>query len=194
MGKLEELAAKYGCDKLYSHSYVPFYQELFEGRDIRKVLEIGVGHSDLMTPFVPFYVHGASLKMWAEFWPEAEIYACDIRPDTLINEGRIHSTVCDQSSVASVRSMLADYGKDFDLVIDDGSHVIDHQIITARIIVPELKEGALYVIEDVQNPDAVFLALLSMIRSFPARADNPEPMQIHRFSKRPDDSLVVIQR
>jgi len=194
MGKLQELATKYGVDKLHSHSYVPFYSELFEGRNIRKVLEIGIGFESLMTPFVPFFVPGASLKMWAEYWPEAEIYACDIRPDTLINEGRIHSTVCDQSSVASVRSMLADYGTDFDLVIDDGSHELDHQIITARIIVPVLKEGALYVIEDVRDPDAVFLGLLSMVRGFPARVDNPEPMQIHRFGKRPDDCLVVIQR
>ncbi len=194
MSRLEELARKYGADKFYSHSYIGLYDELFADRDIRKVLEIGIGFEDLMTPFVPFYTHGASLHMWAEYWPEAKIYACDIREDTLINDGRIHSMVCDQSDSKSVRRMLAEFGSDFDIVIDDGSHQLEDQVISARVIVPELKEGALYVIEDVGNPDAVMICLIPMIRQLPARFDNPEPIQVHRFGKRPDDCLVVIRR
>ena len=82
---LESLAIKYSCDKYYAHSYIPFYTELFENMNVRRVLEIGIGYEDLMGPFVPHYVHGASLLMWNDYFQKAAIYACDIRSETLVS-------------------------------------------------------------------------------------------------------------
>lgn len=188
---LKSLAEKYCCDKLYSHSYIPFYERLFAGRAVKRLLEIGIGYEDLMTPFVPRYVHGASLRMWEEYFPDAEIYACDIRPDTLINEGRIHSMVCDQSNGNSLATMVFEYTsgllEGFDVIIDDGSHVTEHQIFTAQCLLLRLNPGGVYIIEDVQEPDAVFHALEpTLIHGRSTRID------VHRFGKRPDDNLIVI--
>lgn len=188
MSDLIELAEKYGCDKLHSHSYIPFYIELFAGRPIKRLLEIGIGYEDLMKPFVPHYVHGASLKMWEEYFPEAEIFACDIREETLVNEGRIRSMVANQADVADIAKLLIFANGSWDAVIDDGSHKTADQIFTARHLVPTMSPGSVYVIEDVQEPDVVFSALGPVVISRKNTA-----IDVWRFGKRPDDNLVVIQ-
>lgn len=182
---LTDLASKYGCDKLHSHSYIPVYEELFRNRTIKRLLEIGIGYRDLMEPFVPHYVHGASLKMWEEYFPEAQIYACDIREDTLINEGRIKSMVCDQSSIDSIVELVAAFGPAFDVIVDDGSHRFEHQLLTAKILVPSQDMGSLYVIEDVQEPELLAHAISAAIHG--------PTVTVHRLHKRPDDNLVVIE-
>lgn len=149
---LLQLAMKYNSDKLYWHSYIKKYEELFTGLDVRRLLEIGIGHRDLMQPCLPAgveYVHGSSLKMWEEYFPEAEICACDIREDVLVNHGRIRSVVCDQSSLNDLTNLMFWCEADkLDLVIEDGSHDPEHQMFTTAVIVPRLKSGSLYVCED----------------------------------------------
>jgi len=180
---LEELAILYGSDKYHAHSYIPFYQELFAGRSIKRLLEIGIGFKDLMEPFTPKFVPGSSLYMWRDYFPEAEIFACDIREDVLINEGRIHSMVCDQSSGISLANMVFEFSegltKGFDFICDDGSHQAEHQIFAAQCLIPRLNKGGVYVIEDCREPYRVAAIVGG---------------ETYRFDKRPDDCLVVVQR
>lgn len=191
---LQDLAIKYASDKWYFHSYIPFYESLFQGRTVRRLLEIGIGYRDLMQPLLPDgveYVHGSSLFMWRDYFPEAQIFACDIREETLINEGRIRSMVADQSSGVSMANMVFEfcavdergmmhdrpfYG--FDVIIDDGSHQTPHQLLTFDCLRPRLSEGGVYVIEDCQEPE---------------RLAAHTGGTIHKFDKRPDDVLVVIK-
>jgi cephalosporin hydroxylase len=37
----------------------------------------------------------------------------------------------------------------FDLIVDDGSHIYNHQILTFNVLFPFLKKGHIYVVEDV---------------------------------------------
>jgi len=193
---LKSLAIKYACDKYYAHSYIPLYEELFRGRTVKRLLEIGIGYEDLMKPFVPKYIHGASLRMWADYWPEAEIFACDIREDTLINEGRIHSMVCDQSSLTSTYAMTKAFDSGhWDVIIDDGSHNTEDQYRTAAtlLVEPYLNKGGVYIIEDVREPDELFFRFLPIVRRWQINPES-EPLQVHLFNKRPDDCLIVIQK
>ena len=195
MKSLLDLAAKYNSDKLHSHSYIPFYAELFAGRTVNRLLEIGIGFHSLMLPFVnpdrP-YVHGSSLRMWADYFPDAAIFGCDVREETMVYNDplRIRTIVCDQSSGASLASMVMDLCwdgnriegvptfKGFDIIIDDGSHQTAHQLLTFDCLRPRLNEGGVYVIEDCQEPE---------------RLAAHTGGTIHRFDKRPDDVLVVIK-
>jgi 23S rRNA U2552 (ribose-2'-O)-methylase RlmE/FtsJ len=145
------------------------------------MLEIGIGYKQLMDPFVPFYVHGASLWMWQDYLPQAEIFACDILPQTLINEERIRSFVCDQSDPKSLKTLVKDTGGNFDFVVDDGSHAPEHQILSAEILLPHVNSGGVYVIEDVQDPDKVSEATGGEIITFDG-------------SKSWDDVLCVIEK
>jgi hypothetical protein len=145
--QLAPIAAKYGSDKCSWHSYGRVYDNLFiEGKTIRKVLEIGIGYKGLLAESYP---NAASLFMWEEYFPDAEIYGLDIREDALINEGRIHSHVCDQSSVSSLLAARQAVGGGFDLIVDDGSHKPEHQILSAAVLWPCVAPGGRYVIEDV---------------------------------------------
>lgn len=142
------IALKYHTDKAHSHNYTPTYHKLLAGKTVKKVLEIGLGWGGLMHNDYP---PAGSLLMWRDYFPEAEIYGLDIRPDTLRNEGRIHSFLCDQDNLDSLLDAADKVGRDFDLIVDDGSHVPMHQVTTALVFVPLLAPGGIYVIEDVHK-------------------------------------------
>lgn len=153
MTDLCALATKYGTDKWNAHHYTPHYHRLFKDRrnEVKKVLEIGIGDLTMVNPTGAPYVPGASLRMWEEYFPNAEIYALDINPKLLINRGRIHSTFCDQSNIEYLSAVIPWLGKDFDLIVDDGSHWPEHQALTALTFLPLLAQNGFYVIEDVNT-------------------------------------------
>jgi hypothetical protein len=150
---LSELALKYGSDKCPAiyHSYTPFYQELLDKRrlKVKKVLEIGVGFDDGIRK------KAASLYMWRDYFPNATIYGCDILREVLIQEDRIKTFYCDQKNVNDLEKLISWIGKDFDLVVDDGSHETDDQICSAMQLLPVLSKNGIYVIEDVKDPAAI---------------------------------------
>lgn len=174
---LAPIAAKYGSDKCAWHSYGRIYDQLFTDVTVRKVLEIGIGYSGLLGEK---YESGASLRMWAEYFPDAEIYGLDIRPDALVNEGRIHSYQCDQGKVESLLAARAAIGTDFDLIVDDGSHVPEHQILSACVLWPCVAPGGRYIIEDVWNA-----ALVSAFLPF-----EHEVVEL-KIGRVPDDRMIV---
>ena len=151
MTLLCELATKYGTDKWNWHHYTPYYHEMFKDRrnDVKKVLEIGIGDSAMKNPSGEPYQPGASMRMWSDFFPYASIYALDNNRSILINEGPFHSFYCDQGCEESIKSVIPEIGTGFDLIVDDGSHVPEHQVNTAKILVPLLAPNGIYVIEDV---------------------------------------------
>lgn len=169
MDRFTELCMKWHTPKVViegndlSHNYAPTYNRLFEGREIKRVLEIGCGYRGL---FHQDYVSGGSLFMWAELFPEAsDIYGVDIRKDALVNEGRIKSWCCDQSNdemlhglylileMRTKRGFAFQRAPGIDLIVDDGSHVWADQILTARHLMPLLSPNGVYVIEDVLPRD-----------------------------------------
>jgi hypothetical protein len=55
----------------------------------------------------------------------------------------------DQSDDTFWKCFLVDYGKDWDIIIDDGSHFNSHIIKTFGHLWPVLKAGGFYAIEDL---------------------------------------------
>jgi hypothetical protein len=148
MEKLQEIGLKYGTDKA-GGPLILFYEKLFADHSperVRKVLEIGIGHPGCMGEG---YKPGASLRMWEEYFPNADIFALDVMPEILINEGRIHSFLCDQGSPESLAGVIPHLGNGFDFIEDDGSHQYEHQILTANMLIPLLAPGGIYAIEDI---------------------------------------------
>ena len=179
---LAEIAAKYHSDKCSFHGYGPYYEEIFRARgihNIRKVLEIGVGYRGLMHPD---YQDGASLYMWRDFFPEAHIYGIDNHTDLHISGDRISFWQCDQSKVEHLLRVRMLVGADIDLVVDDGSHEPEDQILSALAFVPLLSPQGVYVIEDVRDPVTVSSFL-------------HYPHKVHNILKNdvPDDRLIVIR-
>lgn len=138
---LEELGRKYKPTKRL-HNYLPYYWMHF--RDIRhqvkKVCEIG-----LQNDF--------SIKMWEEFFPNATIYGIDIDPNCKKFEGdRRQVFIGDQSDKTFLNNFVDEIGGGLDIVIDDGSHIVQHQLDSFEILFPAMSRHGIYAMEDTGGP------------------------------------------
>jgi hypothetical protein len=143
---LTRLAIRHGTDKWGAHFYTPVYHHLFahlRDRPIR-LLEIGIGGYQFAR------LGGASLAMWADYFPNGRILGIDVYAKTLDLGPRVAVRQGSQDDAAFLSRMSAEHGP-FDIVIDDGSHVPAHVIASFNILFPLLVDGGLYVIEDVQS-------------------------------------------
>lgn len=166
-----ELAEKYGCDKGVFHSYTPFYQDLLKGRDIKKIVELGVGNRQYILRMKRYgfdTVLGSSLKMWRDFFPKAQVYGADIDSRSMIKEERIKTFLCDETNKDDLENLIRQTGSDIDLFIDDGSHNPVHQVTTCRTLMPLLDRKVIYVIEDVKT--AYIPALMEELKEYIVQA------------------------
>jgi hypothetical protein len=143
---LTRLAIKHGTDKWGQHFYTPVYHSLFmhmRDRPVR-LLEIGVGGYNFRK------VGGASLAMWADYFPKGHILGIDISEKKLELDPRIQVRRGSQDDPVFLARMSEEHGP-FDILIDDGSHIPKHVTASFNILFPKLADGGLYVIEDVQT-------------------------------------------
>ena len=185
-----QLAYKYGTDKCQGigtlpHSYTPFYYELLKDKQnsIKKVLELGTGTPKTMR--IDGYVTGAGLRMWRDFFPNAQIYGADILRDSVFKEDRIESFLCDLSKEKHLLELIAKTGTDIDLVIDDASHEINDVVLAVLTLMPLLKKDVIYVIEDIKY----FLSIRKILQPY---YNLYEPTLIDKTSRR--DRLVIVSR
>ena len=155
---LELIFRRYGTDK-GRNGYAGVYECLFGRgrREVKSLLEIGIGtmipgvHSSMVGFAQEGYKPGGSLRAWRDFFPNATIYGMDVQPDTQFDdEEGIVTLLCnstDRDQVSKVMGKL-DYAK-FDIIIDDGSHIMEDQFKTLRNLFPFVKGGGIYVVEDV---------------------------------------------
>jgi hypothetical protein len=136
-GLLEELGDKYQPTKR-AHDYLRHYWTHLRDKrlDVKTVVEIGV-ESD------------CSVRMWEEFFPNAVIHGVDIAPECKAFErGRVKIHIGDQGNREFLASVIEKVGGPVDLIIDDGSHKVEHQISTLNWLFPHLSDHGTYVIED----------------------------------------------
>jgi demethylmacrocin O-methyltransferase len=143
---LNKLATIHKTDKWNLHWYTQHYQHHFNHLKNEKInlLEIGVGGDE--DPMKG----GNSVRMWKSFFSRANIFAIDLHDKSRHEESRIKIFRGDQSDTVFLNS-VADHIKDIDIIIDDGSHINEHVIISFKTLFPRLKKGGIYVIEDTQT-------------------------------------------
>lgn len=141
MNRLDELAEEYGTDKGPSgHGYTTVYFDRLSHLTSRrfKMLEIGV-------------LFGASMRMWEEFFPLAEIRGIDIDSACSAHTaGRVSIDIVDQGSKADMQA-YADREGGFKLVVDDGGHRMHQQILSFEVLFPTLLPGGMYIVEDTHT-------------------------------------------
>jgi hypothetical protein len=145
---LDRLALLHGSDKFGSHWYTGHYDRYFQHfrNDPINLLEIGVGGYDRPDQ------GGASLLMWRDYFPHARIYGLDWYPKTSITDDRISIYQGSQADPVAVSSIIADTpNRQFDIIIDDGSHRSEHVIATFMMLFQYVAEGGWYVVEDTQT-------------------------------------------
>jgi hypothetical protein len=143
---LTRLALKHGTDKWGLHFYTRLYHRLFSGlrdKPIR-LLEIGIGGYVLETS------GGASLAMWADYFPSGQITGIDIVAKRLALDSRIKLFQGSQDDPHFLKMVCNERGP-FDIIIDDGSHVPRHVAASFILLFPHLVDGGTYVMEDIQT-------------------------------------------
>ncbi len=142
---LNKLAEIYSCDKWGKHYYTPHYKTHFENFKKNKInlIEIGIGG------YKNIDRGGASLRLWKNYFKNANIYGIDIYDKSLLEEKRIKTFQGSQTDKNFLNKVVKYIGE-IDIVIDDGSHVNDDIINTFNFLFPVLKNGGIYIVEDLQ--------------------------------------------
>lgn len=135
MRNLKKLAKEFKTNK-YDLGYIDIYEKYFENikDDKLNILEIGIDK-------------GPSLKVWSEYFINSKIAALDIVPSDLKIKN-VEIFTGDQTDKIFLDKIISKY-KYFDIIIDDGSHISKHVIKSFEILFDHLKEGGLYMIEDL---------------------------------------------
>ena len=137
------------------HGYTRYYERIFNRirYDPVRLVEIGVEH-------------GRSMKMWQQYFTNAEhVYGIGFRnfqttPSqkcSFDSETRVEtSTACtiykgDQSSVSFLKHFAKETGGNFDIIIDDGSRVPSHQLVSFETLWPHVRAGGMYIVEDIET-------------------------------------------
>ena len=114
--------------------FIEAYQKHFAGLNPKRVLEIGVQN-------------GGSLKIWRDMFPRAEIVGIDIDEEcTRQRDTNIEVRIGDQTDEKFLESL-----GEFDIIIDDGGHKMSQQQISFNLLMPKLREGGIYIIEDTHT-------------------------------------------
>jgi cephalosporin hydroxylase len=121
-----------------SPDLLQFYQRLLVGLEPQRVLEIGVKG-------------GGSTALWKQLYPSATVVGMDIKLRNWLSDDGVIYVEGDQSDAAQLTKIANEHGP-FDLLIDDGSHVSDHQAISMRTLLGHVRAGGLYVVEDTHKP------------------------------------------
>jgi len=138
---LDELAILHDTDKRsgrhnFASVYSPFLEPLRE-HEIT-LLELGVKH-------------GASVRMWRDYFPRGRICGVDINRTAAAHaDDRIEIFIGGQADKALLDEVVEQAGG-FDVIIDDGSHRYPDQRDSLVHLWPHLRAGGIYVMEDVHT-------------------------------------------
>ncbi len=121
--------------------YFQVYDEIFENFINKKFTFVEVG------------IHnGGSLFMWREFFGEdARIIGVDLNPEAKqFEKYGFEIFIGDQSDKRFWKSFFDEVG-DIDVLIDDGGHTYEQQIITVTSTIDFVKNNGLIVVEDTHT-------------------------------------------
>lgn len=171
--KLGEVYLKYsapdgGGDKGTAHTYLDIYEsEISKTSDVN-LLEIGVWE-------------GHSIAMWREYLDNSLVIGVDIDLSKVIFD---LPALIKADATHPIPDLM---GLEFDYIIDDGSHRVDHQIQSLAWLFGRLKSGGKYFIEDIVSDQA-----LGQITAYLQGIGAQFRIYDHRHIKNRYDDLMVV--
>ena len=205
--ELSRLCDVYGSDKgsinqdghpypWLAHTYADYYSKLFDHcrLNIRNVFECGLGttNKNLPSNMGSNGKPGASLKVWEEYFPNAEIVGADIDREILFNQGRILTYHVDQTDPLSINNLWGNVAaQSFDLMIDDGLHTFEAGRTFFENSIHKLSSNGIYIIEDVGPKDLMYFKNYFLDKNY-----RVEYLLMHRLGAPAfdDNNLIVIRK
>ncbi|MEL7093208.1 MAG: class I SAM-dependent methyltransferase [Pseudomonadota bacterium] len=182
------------------HHYIPLYDRYFarwRNKPVR-FLEIGVRN-------------GGSMEMWRKYFgDDALLYGIDIDERCARFDGRAaHIRIGSQDDVAFVNGVIDEMGG-VDIILDDGSHHMDHVPVSFEALFPRLTRSGVYMIEDLHTAylrrfgggmhrDTNFFNMVRNMCDDMHRWYHKKPLRFPDFGKEISgihihDSVVVIEK
>ena len=154
---LDDLANKHSTDKGTKyphgtvHGYAPIYETyLSKWRDESiRMLELGI--------CMEYSPGGHSVRMWSEYFLKAKIYTFDIvdmsQHPAIVECDRVEFFKGDQGNREDFVSMFTEFkSKQFEFIVEDGSHKHHHQMISFGHLFKYVASGGYYILEDISIP------------------------------------------
>jgi len=168
IAELGNLFEKHGSDKSTGHDYHLLYSRLFKDRNsVKLIAEIGLGtnNTDVVSNMGASGRPGASLRAFAEYFPNAQIHGADIDARILFQEGRITTHQVDQLKPETLEAWGNQMSEAPFLYIDDGLHAIDANINSLSHGLSIVRDDGWVVIEDVSPYQLGFWSFVSRVLS-----------------------------
>ena len=193
----------YGTDKSpynnqggHRHPYTAIYDFLLSSQRYKEIIfgELGI-------------LDNSSIKMWRRYFPLAKIFGFEYmqeRIDAAVNEmlPNVHYAMADVSQRDSLFKAFNNAGCLFDVLIDDSTHLFDHQMLFADVAIDFMKPGGFIIIEDVfrEWSEDRYAAAISDLWPYLASATFVDTEHAEKFSLGTvepyynNDKLLVLQR
>ena len=142
MKTLYELGINHNTDKSTFHFFTIVYDLILSKyrNDNFNFLEIGI-------------LDGGSVKMWEEYFKNANIHAIDIIDRSYLDNDRIKTYILNQESVDDLNKLP----NKFKIIIDDGGHTMFQQQITLKTLFGEkLEKGGIFILEDLHTSEPAY--------------------------------------
>ncbi|KAK1738209.1 hypothetical protein QTG54_010878 [Skeletonema marinoi] len=144
-------------DKTWRHGYHWFYGRhlhRYRGKKNLAILEIGSRRGDSALAWKEYFGSNANIDM-ITYGGNNDSHKFDNPTINCANDescGRIHTFYCDQSDAERLeKEVIAARPDGWDVVIDDGSHVPAHNIISFEVLWKHVRPGGVYVVEDIET-------------------------------------------
>jgi cephalosporin hydroxylase len=145
---LEKIVDNSRTDKNTLHSYLPLYQKLLvsKKKTAKNVLEIGI-------------CNGGSIKLWSDYFINANVYGLDIIDIETIWEGiknkhniKLYTSTDAYNDNFFINKFLSKNIK-FDFMLDDGPHTLESMKKFINLYSQIMTDDGILIIEDVQSWD-----------------------------------------
>jgi hypothetical protein len=114
------------------------YFSIYKNKPVN-ILEIGISH-------------GGSLQMWRKYFGEAaNIFAIDINGECKkFEDAKTKIFIGSQEDEVFLKELYKQL-PELDILIDDGGHTMKQQLTTFNILLPIVKDGGIYMVEDTHT-------------------------------------------
>jgi hypothetical protein len=202
---LSKLCDHYGSDKGQlrsddqpydwpAHTYTEYYNTLYDHcrQHVLNVFECGLGtnNPEIRSNMGIHGRPGASLRVWRDYFPQANIIGADIDAGVLFTEPRIQTFQVDQTDPESIADLWHQVKvESFDLMIDDGLHEFDAGSCLFTHSIHKLAASGIYIIEDVKATD-----LASYRQFFKSQSYMVDYVNLHRPGMEVENNSMIIIR
>jgi hypothetical protein len=143
---LVELVDNSRTDKNTTHSYLELYQKLLVSKKetAKNVLEVGI-------------CDGGSIKLWSDFFINANVYGLDVRQiqniwSEIINKKNIYLFINNDAYNEDLfNTNFLSKNIKFDFMLDDGPHTLESMKQFIKLYSQIMSDDGILIIEDVQQ-------------------------------------------